>query len=138
MGEHEHYGAPHVLVRGTEETRYLLPAWMTTAAAGAIEIVAAPRLSVTKLVELRELLDRTMIGLSSREQSLAGGHGNGELEESPSESVRGTAASHRVANAKTREGIDVAGISTDRSARKNVRGRGDDADAGAGHDENHG
>ena len=130
MGEHEHYGAPHVLVRGAEETRYLLPAWMTTPEAGSIEIVAAPRLSVTKLVELRELLDRTMIGLSSREQTLTGGHGNGKIEESPSESVRGIAPSHRVANTKTRKGIDVAGIPTDRSTRKNGRGRGAKADSG--------
>jgi hypothetical protein len=73
LGEHEHYGAPHVLLRGAEETRYLLPAWMIHPEAGAIEIVAAPRLSVTKLLELREFLDRIMIGLSSREQSLTGG-----------------------------------------------------------------
>ena len=130
MGEHEHYGAPHVLVRDAEETRHLLPVWMTTSEAGSIEIVSVPRLSVTKLVELRELLNRTMIGLSSREQTLTGGHGNGKIEESPSESVRGIAPSHRVANTKTREGIDVAGIPTDRSTRKNERGRGAKADSG--------
>ena len=28
LGEHEHYGAPHVLVRGTDGTTHLLPAWI--------------------------------------------------------------------------------------------------------------
>ena len=132
LGQHEHYGAPHVLVRGAEDTRHLLPAWMTSQEAGEIEIVAAPRLSVTKLVELRELLDRTMIGLSSKAQSFTGGHGNGDTEKTPSESVRGITAGDRVANPKTQEGCDVAGISTDRSTRKNGpgKGRGDAADSG--------
>ena len=105
---------------------------MTTQEAGEAEIVAAPRLAVTKLVELRELLDRTMIGLSSREQSLTGGHGNGDAEKTPSESVRGVTASVRVANIKAQKGIDVAGIFTDRSTRKNGRGkeRGDEPDSG--------
>jgi hypothetical protein len=34
LGQHEHYGAPHVLVRGTDGTTHLLPAWMTTPEAG--------------------------------------------------------------------------------------------------------
>ena len=64
LGQHEHYGAPHVLVRGTDGTKHLLPAWMTTPEAGATEVVAVPRLPVNRLLELRSVLDRIMIASS--------------------------------------------------------------------------
>jgi hypothetical protein len=67
LGEHEYYGAPHVLVRGTDGTTHLLPAWMTLPEAGTTGIVAVPRLPVNRLLELRLVLDRIMVALSSGE-----------------------------------------------------------------------
>ena len=103
---------------------------MTTPEAAAIEIVAAPRLSVDRLVELRKFLDRTMIALSSGKQTSAGGHEYGEMEGASDKSVRGVAADRRTAGAATQEGVDVARVLTGRVARKKGRGRGDEAVAG--------
>jgi hypothetical protein len=52
VGCHDHYGSPHVLVRGGSGLTHLLPAGMTTAEAGSMAI-ACPRLPVTRLLELQ-------------------------------------------------------------------------------------
>jgi hypothetical protein len=75
LGQYEHYGAPHVLVRGADGATHLFPAWMATEQAGASDIVAIPRLPVERLVELREFLDRLAIELPS-EGRVPGGHQN--------------------------------------------------------------
>jgi Family of unknown function (DUF5372) len=80
LGEHEHYGAPHVLVRGTDGTTHLLPGWMTLPEAGTTGIVAVPRLPVNRLLELRLVLDRIMVALSSGEIAPTGGFGHEEAE----------------------------------------------------------
>ena len=80
LGRYEHYGALHVLVRGMAGATYLLPAWMTTAAAGAVEVVEIPRLSVDRLLALRELLDR-IATTSPSGRNIPGGHNRDETIE---------------------------------------------------------
>jgi hypothetical protein len=75
-----------MLVRGTDGTTHLLPAWMTSPEAGAIEIVTVPRLPVNRLFELRSVLDRIMIASSSGEIAPTGGFGHEEAEELPTRS----------------------------------------------------
>ena len=47
-------------MRKPNGAKILLPEWMTTAEAGAIQTVSSPRLSIIKLLELRAFLDRLM------------------------------------------------------------------------------
>jgi hypothetical protein len=54
LGQYEHYGALHVLVRGADGATHLFPAWMATTEAAAAEIVVIPRLPIQRLIDLRE------------------------------------------------------------------------------------
>ena len=119
LGEHEHYGAAHVLVRGTDGTTHLLPAWMTLPEAGATGIVAVPRLPVNRLFELRSVLDRIMVALSSGEIAPTGGFGHEEAEAPAIRPVRHTAAADRMACTSAREGAG-----TDRSPSGGSKRRG--------------
>src|SRR5262249_57436821 len=76
IGDKEHAGMRHLLVRRPDGARILLPEWMAFPHAGAIRILSYPRLCVNRLVELRALLDRLMA-------SSPGGHipGRGERDE---------------------------------------------------------
>lgn len=123
FSEHEHYGMTHLLVRSADGTTHLFPSWMASPEAGAIEIVTIPRLPLGRLCELRRFLDQTMIGLSSDDQVPAGGRKHGEVESSPDESVRESAAGGRTAGAATTEGIAIARIAVDRSPRNGKRMR---------------
>src|ERR1700730_16735884 len=103
LGEHEHYGAPHVLVRGTDGTTHLLPAWMTLPEAGTTGIVAVPRLPVNRLFELRLVLDRIMVALSSGEIAPTGGFDHEEAEALAIRLVHHTSDADRTAGASARE-----------------------------------
>src|SRR5260370_36246694 len=125
LGEHEHSGAPHVLVRGTDGTTHLLPAWMTSPEAGAIEIVTVPRLAVNRLFELRSVLDRIMIASSSGEIAPTGGFGHEEAEALAIRLVHHTAAADRMAGASAREGTGTARSPSGGSKQRGGRaGRG--------------
>src|SRR5207247_5557058 len=72
------------------------PAWMTAPEAGATEIMEAPRLSVRRLIDLREFLDRIMVASSAREAAPAGGPGNEAMEETTVRPIRHSAARNRI------------------------------------------
>ncbi|WP_225040261.1 DUF5372 family protein (plasmid) [Rhizobium sp. T1470] len=56
-GSHEHEGVHYLLIRQVHGGSFQIPAWMFDPAASSIEIVAEPRLSATKLIELRAFID---------------------------------------------------------------------------------
>jgi hypothetical protein len=87
LGQYEHYGAPHVLVRGTGGATHLLPAWMTTLEAGGMAVMACPRLSVSRLLELREFLDGLGFALPSGGH-VPGGCGHERTENQAAGAVR--------------------------------------------------
>jgi Family of unknown function (DUF5372) len=60
VGETEHGGSRHLIVRKSDGAKLLLPAWMTFREAGSVTILSCPRLSVSRLIELRALVDRLM------------------------------------------------------------------------------
>jgi len=97
---------------------------MASPEASAIEIVTIPRLPIGRLCELRRFLDQTMIGLSLADQVSSGGCKHGEVESSPDEPVRESAAGSRTAGTATTEGIAVARIAVDRSPRNGRRMQG--------------
>jgi hypothetical protein len=61
VGHIEHAGTRHLIIRTADKSGFLLPSWMTTPEAGAIQIVPDPRLPLNRIVELRALVDKLMI-----------------------------------------------------------------------------
>ena len=51
-----HAGVVHFVVDGADGCRILLPAWMTEARAAALPMVDIPRLSLSALRDLRDLI----------------------------------------------------------------------------------
>ena len=76
VGDKEHAGTRHLIIRGPDGAKILLPEWMAAPDAGAIRIVSHPRLCVNRLVELRALVDRLMA--SSLHKNFAGGEQRNE------------------------------------------------------------
>jgi hypothetical protein len=60
VGDREHGGSRYLIICDGNEARLLLPEWNSFPEAGTIQTLPRPRLSVTRLVELRALLDRLM------------------------------------------------------------------------------
>ena len=56
-GAKRHAGADHLIVRQPDGTLALLPIWMTGPEAAACQLITAPRLSISSLFELRDLVD---------------------------------------------------------------------------------
>jgi len=61
VGHMEHAGTRHLIIRTADTSGFLIPSWMMTAEAGAIQIVPAPRLPFNRIIELRALIDRLMV-----------------------------------------------------------------------------
>ena len=76
VGEKEHAGTRHLIIRGPDGAKILLPEWMVHPDAGAIRTVSYPRLCVNRLIELRALVDRLMA--SSPHKNFAGGEKRNE------------------------------------------------------------
>jgi hypothetical protein len=90
VGDKEHGGTRYLIIcKPGEGARLLLPEWMTFPEAGAIQTLSRPRLSVTRLVELRALLDRLM-ALSPGNHLPGGGQSNEPMEATPTRPVHHT------------------------------------------------
>src|SRR4051812_20730382 len=57
VGDYEHSGIQHLLIRQPQGGLYQVPDWMFAPAATTLAIVAAPRLPVGQLILLRGLVD---------------------------------------------------------------------------------
>ncbi|WP_353001223.1 DUF5372 family protein [Mesorhizobium sp. M1295] len=82
VGEHDHDGICHLLVRQPHGGTFHLPDWIAAPQAGSVAIVAAPRLSLTHLLELRALLDH-LVGSLPRDSISGGGHADEESAAHP-------------------------------------------------------
>jgi hypothetical protein len=130
VGEFEHYGAPHVLVRDVAGATWLVPAWMTAPEAGRTEIVDSPRLPVGRLIDLREVLDRIMIASSPAEIAPAGGLGNEAAEGSAVGSVRRAITQDRIVGASASGSTSIGRSSAVGGNRRISRGRQSKATGG--------
>jgi hypothetical protein len=92
VGGKEHGGTRYLIIYKPDEgAGLLLPEWMTFPEAGAIQTVPCPRLSVTRLVELRALIDRLMASSPGNDLS-RGGQSDEAMEATPTGPVHDTAA----------------------------------------------
>ena len=106
VGDKEHAGVRHLIVRKPDGAGFLLPEWMTLPEAGAIQILSCPRLSVNRLIELRTLIDRLMAS-SSGKHVPGGGQSNETGKAIPTRYVQDTTAV-RAATAATNDGSGTA------------------------------
>jgi len=70
LGEHEHDGIRHLLIRQPTGGSYQIPDWMFDPIANDLAIVSIPRLPVSQLMLLRALIDR-LVASPSKEGSTA-------------------------------------------------------------------
>src|SRR5271166_2928638 len=91
-GAKRHAGADHLIIRQPDGTLALLPVWMTRAEAEAFQLIAAPRLPVCALLELRELVDGLQLASSRGDSLPREGDDNGQPTTSNPGSVRTEAA----------------------------------------------
>ena len=74
VGDYEHSGIHHLLIRQPQGGSYQVPDWMFAPSASTLAIVVVPRLPVGQLVLLRGLVDR-LIACPSANRYLGGiGH----------------------------------------------------------------
>src|SRR5215471_3043610 len=106
VGHIEHAGTRHLIIRTADKSGFLLPSWMTTPEAGAIQIVAGPRLPLNRIIELRALVDRLMAS-SSGELVPTGGQRH-EKNVTAAKSVRANTGSERATVTASLEGNRAA------------------------------
>ncbi|WP_431523417.1 DUF5372 family protein [Mesorhizobium captivum] len=90
VGEHDHDGIRHLLIRQPHGGTFHLPDWMAAPQAGSVAIIAAPRLPLTHLLELRALVDHLVASLP-RDPIFGGGHADEESAAHPTGFVRAPA-----------------------------------------------
>jgi hypothetical protein len=111
VGEKEHAGTRHLIIRGPDGAKILLPEWMVHPDAGAIRTVSYPRLCVNRLIELRALVDRLMA--SSPHKNFAGGEKRNEtIEDVTTRSLQDVALRAAIPTTK-----DSSGNAQDASGR---------------------
>jgi hypothetical protein len=115
IGDKEHAGTRHLIIRGPDGAKILLPEWMTFPHAGTIRTLSCPRLCVNRLVELRALLDRLMA--SSPGKHIPGGGERNEAIE-----VVTTRPIQDVSDLRA----SVCTAKTGRGTAQNAAGRGND------------
>jgi hypothetical protein len=101
IGEHEHDGIRHFLIRQPSGGSYQIPDWMFDPIANDIAIVSIPRLPVRQLMLLRALIDR-LVASPSKEGS-TGGIGDDEVVPRANRSVHQTSRACPVDRRRTPE-----------------------------------
>jgi len=92
---------------------------MTRPDAGLTQIIACPRLSVNRVIELRALVDRLMAS-SSGEWIPTGGQDREEIKDTSTESIRANSTSQPTIVAAAREGVGAAQIAVDGSTVRSL------------------
>ena len=62
VGEMDHAGARHLIIRRPDGSAFYLPGWMAAPVAASIEMMACPRLPMHRLIELRAFLHQFKLG----------------------------------------------------------------------------
>ena len=99
IGEHEHDGIQHFLIRQSSGGFYQIPDWMFDPIANDLAIVSIPRLPVSQLMLLRALIER-LVASPSKEGS-TGGVGDGKVVPRANRSVHQTSRAGRVDRRRT-------------------------------------
>ncbi len=113
IGEHEHDGIRHFLIRQPSGDSYQIPDWMFDPVANDLAIVSIARLPVSQLMLLRAFIDR-LVASPSKEGS-TGGVGDGEVVLRANRSVHQTSRAGRVDRRRTPEGGGAFAGAADRS-----------------------
>ena len=102
IGQHEHDGIRHFLIRQPNGGSYQIPDWMLDPAASHLAIVSVPRLPISQLVLLRALVDRLVT--SPLKEGSTGRIGHDKVASETSRSVRCTNRADRIDRSRTPEG----------------------------------
>ena len=90
-----HDGCRHLNLQSVDGASFLVPAWMTLAAAASVSIVDTPCLSLARLLELRAFVDSVLASCSVEAIPEQGGV-DGKASDVPAAgSVRASAAADR-------------------------------------------
>src|ERR1700761_9551042 len=109
IGEHEHDGIRHFLIRQPSGGSYQIPDWMFDPAANGLAIVSVLRIPISQLVLLRAIIDR-LVASPSKEGS-TGGVGDDEVVPGTNRPVCQTSRADRVDRRRTPEsGGAFAGV----------------------------
>jgi hypothetical protein len=123
VGDKEHGDTRYLIIcKPGEGARLLLPEWMTFPEAGAIQTLSRPRFSVTRLVELRALIDRLM-ALSPGIPG--GGQSNEAMEATPTRPVHDTTTLRSTATSTSDRSDTAQGASGGGDLRRCARNRKD-------------
>lgn len=84
IGELEHDGKRHLLIRGTPGGSYQIPEWMFGDEAAAAKIITVVRFPIAQLTKLRALVDRLIVTSLAEEEAP-----KGVIDEKASSSTNG-------------------------------------------------
>jgi len=108
VSDKKHGGIRYLIIcKPGEGSRVLLPEWMTSREAAAIQTVSCPRLSMARLVELRALIDRLM-ALSPENHTPGGGQSNEAMEATPTRPVHDIGGTLRATTSSANDGRETA------------------------------
>jgi hypothetical protein len=107
-----HDGVRHFLIRQAHGSTYQIPEWMFAQEAGALAIVAIPRLPIGQLTLLRRLVDQLMAYSPGIEDS--GGIGHEKVVAHATGLVRHIGRTGGVDQRRTADGRDASPDATDR------------------------
>jgi len=131
IGRKHHAGVEHFVVRQPDGTLALLPAWMAEPRVSTFEVMISPRLSISRLVDLRGLID-TLLSSSSGESSRRRGTQHETRTTPRARSVRERQAIAEDRAPSAREDHDAcSGTSNRGHHRTRTRGPGHDRRGGA-------
>lgn len=116
VGEQEHNGVRHFLIRQPHDGTLHVPDWMVTPQAGSHAIVATPRIPLNALLELRAILDH-LVASSVGDSTPKGGDEDAN-EDPAADAIRSVRHRHTTAQTVGRgeaEGNSAVAVSARRS-----------------------
>lgn len=114
VGEQEHNGVRHLLIRQPHDGTLHVPDWMVTPQAGSIAIVATPRIPLKALLEIRAMLDH-LVASSVGDSTPEGGDANEDPAADAIGFVRHRRTTTRTVGRGEAEGNSAVAVSARRS-----------------------
>ncbi len=102
IGDHEHDGIHHLLIRQAHGGSYQVPDWMFDPAASSLAVVNVPRLPVSQLMSVRSLVDH-LVACPPEERS-GGGIASEKVVPSTSRLIRRTDSAGRADRRRAPDG----------------------------------
>ena len=114
IGDHEHDGIHHLLIRQAHGGSHQVPDWMFDPAASSLAVVSVPRLPVSQLMSVRSLVDH-LVACPPEERS-GGGIGSEQIVPSTSGFIRRTDSDRRTDRRRAPDGGGTAARVADGSS----------------------